>query len=247
MIEFSINTKKQFWHCRQCDTGGDVIALVRHLDGVNFPTALTTLTGEPAPKTNSHAQVHNTAVGREGIAARFDYNDESGNLLFQVRRNEYEMLDGSFILNKDGKHKKTFRQKRPDPAKPGAWIQNVDGVRTIPYKLPELIEAIGLGHEVIIVEGEGKVDLLRTWNIPRPVARKGRTNGNQRTANSCAAPMCSFCRTMMLQAANMPMLLAPRCRALHCRCASSSCPDCRPRVTSSIGLTMAARSSSFMI
>ena len=173
MIEFSINTKKQFWHCRQCDTGGDVIALVRHLDGVNFPTALTTLTGEPAPKTNSHAQVHNTAVGREGIAARFDYNDESGNLLFQVRRIEYEMLDGSFILNKDGKHKKTFRQKRPDPAKPGAWIQNVDGVRTIPYKLPELIEAIGLGHEVIIVEGEGKVDLLRTWNIPATCCAQG--------------------------------------------------------------------------
>ena len=162
---FSINVAKQVFCCRVCEKGGDVIDLVQHLDVVDFPTALTTLSGEPPLKTNSHAQVNNTAVGREGIAARFDYNDESGRLLFQVRRIEYEMPDGSFIL-KDGKHKKTFRQKRPDPAKPGAWIQNVDGVRTIPYRLPELIEAIALERQIVIVEGEAKVDLLRSWNVP---------------------------------------------------------------------------------
>jgi hypothetical protein len=36
---FSINTKKQVWNCRGCAKGGDVIALVEHLDAVDFKTA----------------------------------------------------------------------------------------------------------------------------------------------------------------------------------------------------------------
>jgi phage/plasmid primase-like uncharacterized protein len=42
---FSINIKKQCFCCRGCQVGGDVIALVRHLDGVDFSTAIATLTG----------------------------------------------------------------------------------------------------------------------------------------------------------------------------------------------------------
>jgi DNA primase len=36
---FSINVKKQVFHCRGCDGGGDVIALVKHLDGCDFLAA----------------------------------------------------------------------------------------------------------------------------------------------------------------------------------------------------------------
>jgi CHC2 zinc finger len=35
---FSINTKKQVFNCRQCQTGGDVIKLVRFLDGCDPAT-----------------------------------------------------------------------------------------------------------------------------------------------------------------------------------------------------------------
>jgi putative DNA primase/helicase len=42
---FAININKQVWHCRVCDTGGDVISLVRHLDGSGFPAAVAALTG----------------------------------------------------------------------------------------------------------------------------------------------------------------------------------------------------------
>ena len=38
---FSINTKKGVWNCRQCAKGGDVIALVEHLDACDFITACT--------------------------------------------------------------------------------------------------------------------------------------------------------------------------------------------------------------
>ena len=46
---FSINTAKQIFNCRGCGVGGDVIAFVEHIDGVDFEHACQTLTGEPKP------------------------------------------------------------------------------------------------------------------------------------------------------------------------------------------------------
>lgn len=46
---FSINTKKQVFHCRVCQAGGDVIALVQHLDGCDFKAAIRTLGVEERP------------------------------------------------------------------------------------------------------------------------------------------------------------------------------------------------------
>src|SRR5690348_7242096 len=48
---FSINNNKGVFNCRGCNVGGDVIALVAHLDGVDFNTACTLLAGPP-PKAN---------------------------------------------------------------------------------------------------------------------------------------------------------------------------------------------------
>jgi hypothetical protein len=46
---FSINTKKKIWNCRGCAKGGDVIALVQHIDGCDFRTAVRTLGIEERP------------------------------------------------------------------------------------------------------------------------------------------------------------------------------------------------------
>jgi phage/plasmid primase-like uncharacterized protein len=61
---FAVNVRKQLWHCRVCNAGGDIIDLVQHLDGVTFVEAVKTLTGEqlrptptrtpPATKGNSN-------------------------------------------------------------------------------------------------------------------------------------------------------------------------------------------------
>jgi RecA-family ATPase len=83
----------------------------------------------------------------------FDYPDAHGAVVYQVERTDYH----------DGR-KKTFRQRRPDGN--GGWLWNLGGVQPIPYRLPELIEAAGNGNLIVIVEGERKVDLLRSWNIP---------------------------------------------------------------------------------
>jgi phage/plasmid primase-like uncharacterized protein len=42
---FAVNRKDQWWNCRGCSVGGDVIDLVRHMDGCTFSVALEALTG----------------------------------------------------------------------------------------------------------------------------------------------------------------------------------------------------------
>jgi phage/plasmid primase-like uncharacterized protein len=54
---FGVNIKKQFFFCRGCNHGGDVIALVQFLDGGDFREAVEQLTGEHADeprKQNVH-------------------------------------------------------------------------------------------------------------------------------------------------------------------------------------------------
>jgi hypothetical protein len=43
---FAVHTKKQVWNCRICDGKGDVIELVRRLDGRGFRDAIRTLLGD---------------------------------------------------------------------------------------------------------------------------------------------------------------------------------------------------------
>jgi hypothetical protein len=40
---FSVSIKKQVFHCRGCNRAGDIIDLVRHIDGVSFKTAVQLL------------------------------------------------------------------------------------------------------------------------------------------------------------------------------------------------------------
>jgi len=158
---FGVSTRKQLWHCRQCGIGGDVIELVKHLDDVDFIAACTTLTGEPPPKANGKDR---SKQHREVVAGEFPYQDANGNTVFVVERRELQNADGTFVT-KDGKRKKTIKQKRPDPDRPGKWLWNVDGVPVLPYRLPQVSEAVAADRPILIVEGEGKADLLWSWNV----------------------------------------------------------------------------------
>jgi hypothetical protein len=83
-------------------------------------------------------------VGRNEIpttVATYDYRDERGELLHQTVR---------FAP-------KGFRQRRPDPH--GGWIWNLQGTRTVLYRLPELLAA-DADQQVYLVEGEKDVDRL---------------------------------------------------------------------------------------
>jgi Winged helix-turn-helix DNA-binding/CHC2 zinc finger/AAA domain len=166
---FGVNKEKGLFNCRQCGARGDTIALVEFLDNVNFLAAVEILVG---PKPNGEGRAESNF--RQVLVATFDYVDESGALLFQSQRFQFKRPDGSFVLETDGKKKKHFRLRRPDGN--GGWINSVttkdkDGnavwaVRNVPYRLPELIEAVANNYFIMILEGEAKVDLARSWNIP---------------------------------------------------------------------------------
>lgn len=150
---FSINVKDNVWNCRACKPdgiSGDVIGFVEWYDGVEFREAVETLTGEAAPTRkpngggNGHAHHEEPApkkkLGR--VIATYPYTDEGGDLLFEVVR--YEPKD--------------FRQRRPDGN--GGFIADTVGVRMVPYRLPELYEAIANDRMVFLPEGEKDVDNL---------------------------------------------------------------------------------------
>ena len=78
------------------------------------------------------------------LVTSYSYRDKDGNRLFEVCR--YEPKD--------------FRQRRPDPDKPGKWLWNLKGIDPVPYRLPELITAAKAGETIFIVEGEKDVAAL---------------------------------------------------------------------------------------
>jgi hypothetical protein len=99
---------------------------------------------------------HDKAAPLGKAVAHYDYVDEAGALIFQVVRFE----------------PKAFRQRRrpqpgDDPAKIyDGWVYSARGVRQVPYRLPEVTEAIALDHTVYIVEGEKDADNLIKQGVP---------------------------------------------------------------------------------
>jgi|GEM_PF-523180 len=87
------------------------------------------------PSTNGHQP-------KPVIVATYDYCDENGTLLYQAVR--YEPKD--------------FRQRRPNGK--GGWIWNMNGVRRVPYNLPDLL-ATKPGDTIFTVEGEKDADRLK--------------------------------------------------------------------------------------
>jgi DNA-binding transcriptional ArsR family regulator len=77
----------------------------------------------------------------------YEYQDEQGNLLFQVVRSP----------------QKKFMQRRP--GKDGEWINNTRGVRRVPYRLPELLAGVEAGAMIFIPEGEKDVESLRKLGL----------------------------------------------------------------------------------
>jgi len=93
---------------------------------------------EPAPSG---------AAPEHKIVATYGYTDEIGELLFQVVRLE----------------PKTFRQRRPNGM--GGWTWSVKGTRIVPYRLPEVLDAIAAEETIFIVEGEKDVERLRAAGL----------------------------------------------------------------------------------
>ena len=108
--------------------------------------------------------------GKPEIVATYDYCDEDGDLLYQAVR----------FMPKD------FMQRRPDGK--GGWIWNMQNVRRILYRLPELREHPDL--PVWIPEGEKDVEALRVEDSLRPATSWGLASGGPSTAKTCGRVVC---------------------------------------------------------
>lgn len=102
---------------------------------------------------------------RMEIVKTWDYVDENGAMIFQVVRMENGVVRG------DGKPEKTYRQRKPDGK--GGWTWKTAGVRLVPYRLPEVMEAIAAGNVIYIVEGEKAADRLWDEGVPATTNARG--------------------------------------------------------------------------
>ncbi len=82
-------------------------------------------------------------ASKDRIVATYDYQDETGQLLFQVCRMD----------------PKDFRQRRPDGN--GGWVWKMARVRRVPFMLPELIDAVSRQLPIYVCEGEKDVLALQ--------------------------------------------------------------------------------------
>jgi hypothetical protein len=128
----SVSIETGTFHCFGCNEKGSVVDFHMRRNGLDFKDALADL-----------ARCAGIEADRRQIAATYDYTDEDGKLLFQVIR--YEPKD--------------FKQRRPDAN--GGWIWNLEDIRIVPYRLPEVIRA----DTVFIVEGEKDVETLRALGL----------------------------------------------------------------------------------
>lgn len=145
----SVDLEKGTWYDFETETGGGVVDLIER-EVKTEPGEWLRARGyviddrEPARKEAPKA-----APARK-IVATFDYRDGDGTLLFQVVR--YEPKD--------------FRQRRPDDTQPDGWTWSTRGVKQVPYRLPEILEALGQERMIFIVEGEKCADYL--WSVGLP-------------------------------------------------------------------------------
>jgi hypothetical protein len=133
----TINPDKNAWLCGPCAKGGNAWALAAFILGVN-----------PKDKDTVTAWLREKGLlddkPRRQIVAEYDYRDENGKLLFQSVR--YAPKD--------------FKQRQPDGNR--GWVWGLDGVRLVPYRLPEWKDK----STVYVAEGEKDVDNL--WKLGFP-------------------------------------------------------------------------------
>jgi hypothetical protein len=136
-----IDLNKNAWFDHEANCGGGVLDLVNREIGGDHSDARRWLADN-----GLEAKPNGPAAGT-GRYIAYDYRNEHRQLLFQAVRYE----------------PKRFSQCRPDGH--GGLIWNLDGVRRVPYRLPELIEAIAAKKGIVIVEGEKDVEALRALDI----------------------------------------------------------------------------------
>jgi len=125
------------YNCFACGATGDPITYLQKAKGVPFVDAVKQLIDRTRVLADEQPQ--------RTVAARYDYVDEQGEVLYQVIR--YSPKD--------------FRQRRTTPA---GWAWCLSDVRRVLYRLPEVIAADS-AKTIWYVEGEKDVHTLESKGL----------------------------------------------------------------------------------
>jgi RecA-family ATPase len=126
----SLNLAKGLWNCHSCNASGGMLDFERKMMATDVETSwaqIYRITGMEPPKITHK------------LVKVYEYTDVTGKLLYQKLR--YEPKD--------------FSQRQPDGK--GGWWYNLNGVKKVLYRLPEVVTA----KVVLVVEGEKDADNLR--------------------------------------------------------------------------------------
>jgi RecA-family ATPase len=127
----SVNAKKGLFHCHSCGAKGNIFEFHKKKHNLSFKQAIRDLQERMGIATASN------------IVTRYKYRDKSGKLLFEVVRQE----------------PKRFSVRRPDGK--GDWIYNIQGVKLVPFNLPDVNDS----KKVFIVEGERDAETLGKYGL----------------------------------------------------------------------------------
>lgn len=131
------------WYCHPCNTGGRLVDFEMQIAIANGKTLSTDQAWKAIRKVLVSTGAIDGTLGQP--EAVYPYKDAQGELLFEV-------------LRYPGKQ---FKQRRPDPDKPGYYVWNTNNTSKVLYGLPAVVEA----EVVAICEGEKDCDNLRALHI----------------------------------------------------------------------------------
>jgi putative DNA primase/helicase len=139
--------------------GKDGRALMKCHAGCAFPAIIAAMA---LPATELFADGARSSNGNSTAVVAKSTGVETRARL--VKSYDYYAADGRLAFQSCRLEPKTFRQRHRNGG--GEWVWNLQGVELVPYRLPELVEAVEHGRRVFVVEGEKDADALVELGYP---------------------------------------------------------------------------------
>ena len=125
------------------------------------------------PKANGHAAPERQTQQRRTINTAYDYRDEAGNQIYQNVR----FSPKGFALRRPARSGDNPERVR------GGWAWTADGIRRVPYRLPELLAGIAAKATIWITEGEKDADRLASEGLIATTNEAGAGNWREEHAS----------------------------------------------------------------
>ena len=160
----SASIRKGRYHCFACNLSLDVFEFIEKVQSTDFRGAMSYLADRYGIPLNNRTNGNSAGATAKPKPTKSSDSDKAS-ALQEIARYAYENPDGTVLhyavrfRKPDGA--KTFRQCRPDGR--GGFIWNLDGIKCVPYHLPQLLA--NKERTVFLPEGEKDCHTLEAWGF----------------------------------------------------------------------------------